>query len=153
MRTLIALSLVVAMALLGAPVSLLAQSAQAARPGAVSGEALDAGGRALVNQRVELVQTTQVVQTTTTGTRGEWTFSHVAPGDYVVRTLLANGQTAGVRVSVAPGQTVANTLIVSPSAAVPSAAFIANLDPALRVLVIAIIAAAIGGTIYVLTKS
>jgi len=152
MRKLIALALVVVTASFGVPVGLLAQAPLAAQQGTISGEALDAGGRALAGQRVELVQSGEVVQTTTTGTRGEWTFANVAPGEYVVR-MLVNGQVTGIRVSLASGQAVTNALIVAPSAAAPSAAFLAALGLLGATLVVVGVAAAIITTVVVVTGS
>jgi hypothetical protein len=88
--------------------------------GSITGEAVDAGGRAVTGQRVELVQSGQVVQATVTGSGGRFIFTNVPEGDYIVRVLV-NGQPAGVRVSLAPGAAVANALIVTPSATAPSA--------------------------------
>lgn len=151
MRRLIAVALVAVTASLGTPAGVLAQSLSP-EWGTVSGEALDAAGRALVNQRVELVQAGEVVQATATGSRGQWTFAHVAPGEYIVR-MLVNGQVAGMRLSVAPGQTVANALIVAPSAAAPSAAFLAALGLLGGLAVGGAIAAAILTTAIITTGS
>ncbi|MFH1269031.1 MAG: carboxypeptidase-like regulatory domain-containing protein [Planctomycetota bacterium] len=152
MRRLMAVVLVLAMTSLGAPVGALAQTSTAAQPGSVSGEALDAGGRALVGQPVELVQAGLVLQTTTTGSRGEWTFASVSPGDYVVRVVI-NGRVAGIRVSLAPGQALAGEMIVAPSAAAPSAAFIQGMSNAQKALFFIALGAAIGVTIYFVTAS
>lgn len=119
MRKLIALALAVVTLTFGVPASMLAQTTLSLR-GSITGEAVDAGGRAVAAQRVELVQSGQVVQTTITASNGRFTFSNVADGDYIVRVLV-NGQPAGVRVTLAPGATVANALIVTPSATAPSA--------------------------------
>jgi hypothetical protein len=115
-RKIIAVVLAVASLTFGAPAAALAQNIQS---GSVTGELVDAGGRALPGQRVELVQAGRVMQSTTTGTRGTFTFANVAPGDYIVR-MQANGQTAGVRTTVHAGL-AANAMIVAPSAALPSA--------------------------------
>ena len=126
MRKLLAVAMVLVTASLGAPAGIFAQAPAPAQLGTISGQAVDAGGRALLNQRVELVRAGEIAQTTTTGSRGEWSFTNIVPGDYVVR-MMVNGQVAGVRVSLTPGQMVANALIVAPSAAAPSAAFLAAL--------------------------
>jgi hypothetical protein len=115
-RKIIAVVLAFASLTFGAPAAALAQNVQS---GSVSGEVVDAGGRALPGQQVELVQAGQVVQSTTTGARGTFAFATVAPGDYIVR-MRANGQTAGVRTTVQAG-VAANAMIVAPSAAAPSA--------------------------------
>ena len=152
MRKLIALALVLVTISLGAPVGVFAQSPGSAQLGAISGETLDAGGRALVNLRVELVQAGEVVQSTTTGSRGEWSFTNVAPGDYVVRMVI-NGQVAGSRVSLTPGQTIARALIVAPSAAAPSAVFLAALGLLGGALVTAAVVVAVVTTVVVKTGS
>ena len=136
MRKVLTLALVIIAASFGASAGTFAQTPQL---GGVSGELVDAGGRALANERVELVQAGVAVQTATTGNRGEWSFAGVAAGDYVVRVSI-NGQTAGIRVTVAAGQPVAGALIVTPAAAAPSAALS---RPALYTLLGAIAAAAI----------
>jgi hypothetical protein len=118
-KKLLTVVLVLYTACLGMPAGVAAQT-----PGqSISGQVVDAGGRALINQRVELVRDGQVVQAATTGNRGEWTFASVAPGTYVVRVVI-NGQVSGVRVPVMVGQATANALIVVPSAAVASPVFL-----------------------------
>lgn len=124
MRKLLALVFVLVTVSLGVPTGIFAQVPAPAQLARISGAATDAGGRALINERVELVRAGDIVASTSTGSRGEWSFTNVTPGEYVVRVVV-NGQVAGIRVSVTPGQTVANALIVAPSAAAPSAAFLA----------------------------
>lgn len=121
MRKLLALTLVLVTGSLAVPAGLFAQTPAPAELATISGRAVDAGGRALVNQRVELARANEIVGSTNTGSRGEWSFTNVTPGDYVVR-MVVNGQVAGIRVSVTPGQTLTSALIVAPSAAAPSAA-------------------------------
>lgn len=121
MRKLVASVLVAVSLTFGAPTGLMAQSA--IQMGSISGEAVDAGGRGVATQRVELVQSGQVIQTTVTGLSGTFVFGNVPAGDYVVR-VVANGQPAGVRVSVTPGGVATHAMIVLPSAAAPSAAFL-----------------------------
>jgi hypothetical protein len=128
MRRFVVAMLVAAVASLSAQGSVFAQTLSA-----VSGQAVDASGRAVAGQRVELVQSGTVLQTTTTGSRGEWSFGRVDAGEYVVR-MNVNGQTAGMRVSVVAGQTVANQMIVAPTASQASGIFfIAPLVAALGV--------------------
>jgi hypothetical protein len=148
MRKLLLVLVIVTVAL-GVPARILAQGP--ASLATISGEALDAGGRALISQRVELVRDGSVVGSTTTGSRGEWSFSKVVAGDYVVR-IMVSGQVAGIRVSVAPGQMVANALIVAPSAAVASAAFL-GLGPVGGTVVAAVATAAIITTVILVTGS
>lgn len=95
------------------PTGLLAQSPSTL----VSGRAVDASGRGVAHQRVELVQHASVVRTVTTDVIGDWSFAGVPPGDYVVRMNI-KGHIAGVRVTVTAGQMVTGTLIVLPTAAV-----------------------------------
>ena len=98
---------------------LLAESA-----GRVSGHALDAGGRPLAGQRVELVGALRgqpvgvPVQANVTDARGAWSFSGVPAGEYVVR-MVHRGRTAGVPVSVTGDTGVPAVLIVAPSVPVP----------------------------------
>lgn len=150
MRTVVAALLVVPMVVVGVPLS-AAQTPARAQAGTIAGEAMDAGGRPLVNQRVELVQAGQVIQTTTTGLRGEWSFVNLRPGDYTVR-LHVNGQVTGIRVVLAPGQAITDAVIVAPSAAVPSAAFLAKLPLLASIAIVAGIAAAVV-TVIVVTAS
>jgi hypothetical protein len=147
-RKLLAIALMLASASFGASGSILAQAAA----GSMSGEVVDAGGRAISNQRVDLLQAGEVSQTTITGSRGEYIFSNVAAGEYVVRVVV-NGQVAGIRVSIVPGQAVANGLIVAPSAAAPSAAFLAGLGLLGGVIATAAIITAVVITVVVVTGS
>lgn len=152
-RKLLALALVLVTGSLGVPAGIFAQAPASAQLATISGEAVDAGGRALINQPVELVQAGEIVRSTNTGSRGEWSFTNVTPGDYVVRVIV-NGQVAGIRVSVTPGQTVANALIVAPSAAAPSAAFlVAALGLLGATVVVAAVVAAVVVTVVVATGS
>lgn len=150
MRKFLVLALVLLTMSLGSPG--FAQSPRAAQAASVSGQAVDAGGGALLNQRVELVRDGEVIQTTTTGGRGEWSFTNVLPGEYIVR-LTINDQVAGIRVAVTSSQTVANQMIVAPSAAVPSAAFLATLGAVGATIVVASIVTAIILTIVLATGS
>ena len=152
MRKLLTFALVLATVALGAPAGLFAQSAAPSPLATISGETVDAGGRALVSQRVELVRSGEVIATTTSGSRGEWSFANVAPGDYVVRATF-NGQVAGVRVSMVAGQLIARAVIVAPSAAAPSAAFLAGLGLLGGTLVAVGVAAAIITTVVIVTGS
>jgi Carboxypeptidase regulatory-like domain len=151
-RKLLALTLVLVTGSLGASVGIRAQAPAPAQLATISGTAVDAGGRAQINERVELVQGSDVVASTNTGSRGEWSFMNVKPGDYVVR-LVVRGQIAGIHVSVTAGQTVANALIVASSAAVPSANWFTDLGAVGGTLVIAAAAAAVVTTIVLVTGS
>lgn len=152
MRKLLVLAVVLVTVSLGVPTGVFAQAPAPAQLATISGQATDAGGRALINQRVELVRTGEIVGFTNTGSRGEWSFTNVTPGDYVVRAVV-NGQVAGIRVSVTPGQTVTNALIVAPGAAAPSAAFLAGLGALGATLVVVAIVAVIITTVILATGS
>ena len=143
--------LVLVTAYLGIPGGVFAQS-RTAQSASIAGQAVDAAGRAVVNQRVDLMREGEVLQSQTTSARGSWSFAGVAAGDYVVR-MRVNDQIAGVRVTVAPGQTLDNALIVAPGAAAPSAAFLGGLGLLGGVLVGAAVVAAIVTTAIVVTGS
>ena len=145
-RKLIALLLVAVTLSFGAPAGLLAQAAQV---GSISGEAVDAGGRGAVSQRVELVQQGVVLQSTTTRSGGAFSFSNVGPGDYVVRVMI-KGVPSGIRVSLTGTNAVTNATIVMPSAAAPSGPFLA---PILIPLLIAGGIAATVTTVAIVTGS
>lgn len=113
-----AMTLAAAVALVasfGVPTATFAQTSLWAS--SISGRTVNATGRAIGSQRVELVRGTLIVGVTTTNGSGDWSFRDVAPGDYVVR-MNVGGKIAGVRVTVGTGQAVAGTLIVVPTASV-----------------------------------
>ncbi|MGE0447676.1 MAG: carboxypeptidase-like regulatory domain-containing protein [Vicinamibacterales bacterium] len=115
MRRVLALTLALALAIAGMTMFSSAQAQTSL--GSVAGRAVNAAGRALPGQRVDLMRGAQVVNVATTNTQGDWAFQNVVAGDYVVRTSI-NGRIAGTRVSVAAGQSVTGTMIVAPTAAV-----------------------------------
>jgi len=150
-RRSIAAILVFGLAVMGAPVSLMAQGVQ---QGSVSGEALDAGGRPLVNVQVELFEAINrqplgvALQTTLTGSQGDWTFTHVDPGEYVVQ-IVVNGHIAGIPVSVGAGTMLGGVLIVAPSAATPDPIF--GLAPGATAALLGAVAAGIITAVVVST--
>jgi hypothetical protein len=150
-RKTIVLALVIVTTSFAPSPEIFAQTSAPSQLGAISGELLDAGGRALAGQRVELVQAGDVIQTTITGSRGEWAFANVPPGDYIVRVVINDDQVSGIPVLVTPGQMVTNVLIVAPSAALESASFLAG--PVFRTALVGGIAAAVITTIVVVTGS
>ena len=152
MKKLMTVVLILVTASLGFPAIGVAQTKTNASLGTISGETVDAGGRALANQRVELLRDTEVLNSTASGSRGEWSFTNVAPGEYVVRTVI-NGKVAGARVTVTPGQMIARALIVAPSASAPAPAFLAALGLLGGLLVGAGIAAIIITTIVIKSGS
>ena len=126
MRKPIAAILVLGLAVMGAPLGLMAQ-VPGVQQGVISGEAVDAGGRPLPNIRVQLLEAAGggqslrvVLQATLTGSQGEWTFTNVEPGEYVVQ-IVVNDHVAGIPVSVGAGAMVGGVLIVAPSAVALSA--------------------------------
>lgn len=133
MRKLVAIALTLSTLSLTMSSVVLAQgsvraAAQTKSAGSVSGQTVDAAGRAVAGQRVELVQLGVVVATSTTNSRGEYTFANVAAGSYVVRVVV-NGTPAGIRVPVIAGAPVTGATIVLPSSVAPSSAFLGPLAP------------------------
>lgn len=114
-RKALILGLVGAIVAVGAPVVTLAQARTAA--GSISGRAIDATGRGVGSQRVELLYGAQVVSASQTNAFGEWAFNSVKPGEYVVR-MNVMGRLSGVRVYVMGGQAVSGTMIVVSTASV-----------------------------------
>lgn len=101
------------MACISMPLNLLAQNQVLS--GTVGGRSVDAAGRGVSGERVELLIGTQVITSVTTNNFGEWSFKGVQPGDYTVR-MNVRGRIAGVRVTVAAGQVVSRAMIVVPAA-------------------------------------
>lgn len=115
LRKALTLALTVAIVTLAVPSTMLAENPTLV--GSVAGRAVDAAGRGVGSQRVELMQGGFVVSVGTTSAHGEWSFRDVKPGDYIVRMTI-NGKVAGVRVSITAGQATAGTLIVVPTSTV-----------------------------------
>lgn len=84
----------------------------------VLGQLVNAGGRGETGQSVELVRDGVVVATTVTMADGEFIFGGIAPGTYIVRTMM-NNRAAGVRVSVNAGESRPVTVVL-PSLATAS---------------------------------
>jgi hypothetical protein len=151
-KKLITMVLVLMTASLGLPVSGYAQTKSSSPLGTISGETMDAGGRALSSQRVELIRDTIVINSTMSGSRGEWSFANVAAGEYVVRTVV-NGKVAGAHVIVTPGQMIAHAVIVAPSASAPAPAFLAALGLLGGIVVGTAVAVAVIVTVVKVTGS
>jgi hypothetical protein len=97
-----------------------------ATTGSVEGRVVDASGRAVTGQRIDLVRDSVVVNTSVTASTGQWLFKEVPAGDYVVR-LNIRGTVAGIHVTVTPGASVNGRLIVTPaSAAAPQLGAVAG---------------------------
>ncbi|GMV22941.1 MAG: hypothetical protein AMXMBFR57_28900 [Acidimicrobiia bacterium] len=130
MRRAIAMVLIAASAVLGAPMVALAQTTRqmpVERVTTVSGRTVDAAGRPVAGRRVELVQGRLVLQTTMTDAKGAFTFAKVTLGDYVLR-VVTNGTPAGIKASVATTPYTGATIVL-PSSAAPSGAFLGPLAP------------------------
>jgi hypothetical protein len=95
--------------LIAVAISLTSVNAIAARPGqatppaSMAGTASDASGHALSNATVQLrsVSTGQLAGTTTSNAAGQFSFSGLTPGSYVVEVTNAAGQIVGTSGSVA----------------------------------------------------
>ncbi|HWI19895.1 MAG TPA: carboxypeptidase-like regulatory domain-containing protein [Vicinamibacterales bacterium] len=109
MRRLIASSLAALMLTLGVPLIGAANGTAAS----VFGQVVDAGGRGAAGTTVDLLQNGAVLSSTVTTFDGRFTMNGIAPGTYVVRTLV-NGRPAGVQVSLKAGQS-APVVVVLPS--------------------------------------
>lgn len=149
MRNARILTFTVALAVvLATPFTLIAQQASfaGATAGAVAGRSVDAMGRGVFGERVELLRGTDVVEAVTTNGLGEWSFRSVEPGVYVVR-MNVRGRIAGVRVTVAAGQAINGTMIVVPAATASLqlglVANLASLVPAMSATVAAAAASAV----------
>ncbi len=123
MRRFLAFALVVALIALGVPTASFAAARQA--PGSISGIAKDAGGVPLPNYTVRLrnVTTGQVAATTTTNGAGEFSFTNVNPGNYIIEIVDSNGKVVATSttLSLAAGATLTG-VAVSMSAAGAAAA-------------------------------
>jgi hypothetical protein len=84
----------------------------------VVGQIVDAGGRGSAGLTVELLRDGAVVSSTVTIYGGNFTFSSIAPGNYLVRTTV-NSRPAGVSVSLRSGESTP-VLVVLPSMATAS---------------------------------
>ncbi len=151
MKKLATLAVVLITASLCFAVASGAQPRTSTAVGTISGEIVDAGGRALSNRRVELIRDGEVLNSTLSGNRGEWSFTSVAAGEYTVRTVI-NGKVAGTRVLVTPGQAIARAMIVAPSAAAPATVF-GGLGVLGITLVTGAVAAAVITTVVLVTGS
>lgn len=109
MRRLIASSLSALLLTLGVPLAGTANGTAAS----VFGQLVDAGGRGSSGMTVELLKNGATIGSTVSGSDGRFTMNGIAPGTYVVRTVV-NGQPAGVQVTLKPGET-APVIVVLPS--------------------------------------
>src|SRR3954471_22781246 len=109
MRRLLVFGLTIALSL---PASLVAAAGRVAQSPAASlaGTATTANGAILANVTVQLrdLATGEVAGTTTSSDKGEFSFTVLNPGDYVVEIVDASGQVIGTSgaVTLAAGATV-----------------------------------------------
>ena len=132
MKKLIASTLVLALAMLAAPINLIA--AARFQAGSISGVAT-VDGKPLANVTVRLrnVDTGQLVGTTTSNASGQFSFSGLQVGNFVVETVAANGTILGTSATIvltaaalaATGITVATTGTALAAAGVATGAGVA----------------------------
>jgi hypothetical protein len=129
MRKALALGLAMTTVVLGIPATTFAGPTGAAarqQPGAVTGVAQGADKQVLQNYsvRVRSVTTGQVAGTSTTSAAGEFSFSALTPGNYIVEVLDAAGRVIGLSpsIAVATGTTVSITVAASAVGAIAAAA-------------------------------
>ena len=127
MKKLLASVLCVALAMSAAPVSLIAaaKAARGIQAGQISGQAT-VDGKPLGNVKVRLrnVDTKQLAGEMQADAAGNFSFTGLAPGNFVVETIGANGAILGTSTVIAITATalVATGVLVSTSAAALTAA-------------------------------
>lgn len=126
MRKLLASALCVALSVSVAPVNVIAAGKVVAQTnGAISGVA-SVDGKPLANVTVRLrnVDTGQLVGNTTASGQGQFSFSGLGPGNFVVETVSANGTILGTSTAITLTTTamVVSNVTVGTSAAALAAA-------------------------------
>jgi hypothetical protein len=126
MKKLLASALCIALSMSVAPLNLIAAGKVVAQAnGSISGVA-SVDGKPLANVTVRLrnVDTGQVVGNTTTNGQGQFSFTGLGPGNFVVETIAANGTVLGTSTAIALTATsmVVSNVVVSTSAAAIAAA-------------------------------
>ena len=122
MKKLVASVLVLALAIAAAPINLIA--AARFQAGSISGHAA-LEGKPIPNATVRLrnVDTGQLAGTTTTNAAGEFSFTGLPAGNFVVETVAANGTILGTSaVALTAATMVVTNLTVGASAAAVAAA-------------------------------
>jgi hypothetical protein len=100
MKKLIASALVLALAIAAAPINLIA--AARFQAGTISGVAtVDGKPLAKVTVRLRNVDTGQLVGNTTANASGQFSFTGLGPGNFVVETVAANGTILGTSTAIA----------------------------------------------------
>lgn len=126
MKKLLASALCVALSLTLAPINLIAAGRVIAQTnGAISGLA-SVDGKPLANVSVRLrnVDTGQLVGNTTANAQGQFSFTGLGPGNFIVETVAANGTILGTSTAIAltTAAMVATNITVGTSAAALAAA-------------------------------
>ena len=123
MKRLLASALCVALTITLAPINLIAAGRAIAQSGAISGIA-SVDGKPLANVTVRLrnVDTGQLVGNTTANAQGQFSFSGLGAGNFIVETVAANGTILGTSTVIA---LTAATMVVSSVTVGTSAAAVA----------------------------
>jgi hypothetical protein len=128
MRKSFAVVLMFAVALVGIPLRLLAAAKTAARQqgGSLNGVAHGADKAPLPNYTVQVrnVDTGRLAGSTTSNEAGQFSFTSLQPGNYVIEIVDASGKVVGLSpsVGVAAGATVSVTVSASAAGAIAAAA-------------------------------
>ena len=160
-RRLMLSSLIVALIVPSVPV--FAAPIRAGQPpaGSISGVARSATAQPLANHvvRVRNAETGQLSASGTTGAAGQFSFTGLNAGTYVVEVLDAGGQVIGTSAAIvlSQGAMIAGGLVIQASAlgaaaAAGSAGGGAFLTSTLGIVTIAAIAAGVVGAVVVVTK-
>jgi len=154
-------ALIVALILPSVP--LFAAPARAGQPaaGSISGVARSASSEPLANTVIRLrnVETGQLSGTTTTGAAGQFSFTGLNPGTYVVEVLDDDRRVVGTSAAIvlSPGAMVASGLVIQASALGAAAATAATggafLTSTLGMVTLAAIAAGVVGAVVVVRSN
>src|SRR5438067_6979000 len=118
-KKILAVTMMMAMALMSAPASIVAAQAQAV--GTISGTATSQSGQSLANMTAQLrnLATKQLVGTTTTYAQGAFSFTGLNPGQFMVEVVNAQGAIVGTTsaITLSAGAMVATGITVTATAA------------------------------------
>jgi hypothetical protein len=116
-KKILAVTVMMAVALMCAPASIFAQ----APAGAISGTATSQGGQPLANMTAQLrnLATKQLSGTTTTNAQGAFSFTGLNPGQFMVEVVNAQGAIVGTTsaITLSTGAMVATGVAVTATAA------------------------------------
>ena len=162
-RRLMLSSLIVALVVPSVPVFAAPARARQLPAGTISGVARNASSQPLPNQAVRLrnAETGQLTATTTTGAAGQFSFTGLNPGTYVVEVLDDRGQVIGSSAAIvlSQGAMIAGGLVIQASAlgaagvAAAGATGGAFFSSTLGIVTIAAIAAGVVGAVVVVGKN